>query len=131
MGVTFEKVRAVAHALPGVEDGTSYGTPALKVKGKLLARMKEDGETLVLHLEPSDRDFLLSADPAVFFTTDHYAGYPYLLIRLRALPPRDLPKLLRSAWLSVAPPKLLAQLEVPVTATPQSRRRTRTRSKLR
>ena len=36
-GVTFEQVRLIARNLPGVEDSTSYGTPALKVRGKLLA----------------------------------------------------------------------------------------------
>ena len=31
--ITFDDLRKIAHTLPGVEDGTSYGTPALKVRG--------------------------------------------------------------------------------------------------
>jgi hypothetical protein len=50
MPLSFEDVRQMGLALPGVEEGTSYGTPALKVGKKLLARLKEDGETLVLKL---------------------------------------------------------------------------------
>ncbi|WP_376698644.1 hypothetical protein [Bradyrhizobium aeschynomenes] len=44
--MTFDDVRALALAWPEVEDGTSYGTPALKVRKKLLTRLKEDGDSL-------------------------------------------------------------------------------------
>lgn len=42
--MTFDDVRRISLAWPEVEDGTSYGTPALKVRKKLLARLKEDGD---------------------------------------------------------------------------------------
>jgi YjbR len=54
--VTFETVRAIALALPGVEEGTSYGTPAFRVRGKFLARLREDGETLVVKCDYHERD---------------------------------------------------------------------------
>lgn len=40
--MTFDDVRKMALAWPEVEDGSSYGTPALKVRKKMLARLKED-----------------------------------------------------------------------------------------
>jgi hypothetical protein len=43
--VTFDDVRKIALAWPEVDDGTSYGTPALRVRKKLLARLKEDGDS--------------------------------------------------------------------------------------
>jgi hypothetical protein len=43
--VTFDDVRTIALAWPEVEDGTSYDTPALKVRKKMLARLKEDGDS--------------------------------------------------------------------------------------
>jgi hypothetical protein len=46
--VTLATVRRLALAFPGVEEGLSYGTPGFRVRGKFLARMKEDGETLVV-----------------------------------------------------------------------------------
>jgi hypothetical protein len=49
--VTWDTVRQLALALPGVEEGTSYGTPAFKVKGKLLARFHQDGESMVVKIE--------------------------------------------------------------------------------
>ena len=45
-GVSFEAVKATALALPEVAESTSYETPALKVRGKLMLRLREDNETL-------------------------------------------------------------------------------------
>jgi hypothetical protein len=58
-GVTFDTARELALALPGVEEGTSYGTPALKAGRKLMARLREDGETLVVRIDLVARDLLL------------------------------------------------------------------------
>jgi hypothetical protein len=80
--ISYDDVCKLALDLPGVEESTSYGTPALKVRGKLLARLKEDGQTLVLRTTPTDRVRLLIADPTVFYLTDHYLNYPLILIRL-------------------------------------------------
>jgi len=105
--VDFAMVRAAALALPGVEDGTSYGTPALKVRGKLLVRLKEDGESFVLIVDFDTRDILMRADPETFYITDHYRGYPAVLVRLATLAADDLPGLLEQAWRQVAPRRLV------------------------
>ncbi len=106
LGLTFADARALASALPGVEDGTSYGTPALKVAGKLLARLREDGETLVVRVEADARDLLLQGDPETFFITDHYAGHPWVLVRLPRVERAELSALLEEAWRIVAPKRL-------------------------
>jgi len=108
--VDFERVRAAALALPGVEDGTSYGTPALKVRGKLLVRLKEDGESFVLIVDFDTRDILMRADAETFYITDHYRGYPAVLVRFASLDPNDLPGLLEQSWRHVAPKRLAASL---------------------
>ncbi|MBS2027211.1 MAG: MmcQ/YjbR family DNA-binding protein [Deltaproteobacteria bacterium] len=95
--MTYDDVRELARAFPGVEEGTSYGTAALKVKGKLIARLKEDGETLVLKTDLFEREVLLSAAPEVFFITDHYAAYPWVLVRLAKIKPEQLRGLLANA----------------------------------
>jgi hypothetical protein len=105
-GLTFAEVRALASALPGVEEGTSYRTPALKVAGKLLARLREDGETLVVRVEPDARELLLQGDPEAFFLTDHYAGHPWVLVRLPCVDRTALAALLEEAWRLVAPKRL-------------------------
>jgi hypothetical protein len=90
-------IRKVALTLPGVEEGTSYGTPAFRFKKKLIARLHQDGASLVLKLGNETRDHLLQVDPETFFVTDHYIGYPMVLARLDRLTATDLDKLLRRA----------------------------------
>ena len=87
-------IRRVALSLPGVEEGTSYGTPAWRADKRMLARLHQDGESIVLKIGNETRDHLLQADPQTFFVTDHYRGYPMVLARLDRLSAADLRKLL-------------------------------------
>jgi len=86
-----------------VEDGTSYGTPALKVRGKLLARVHQSIDCLVLRADFLDREILMQSAPDAFFITDHYRDYPWVLMRYSAVDPRALPDLIERAWRLVAP----------------------------
>lgn len=103
-GVSFSEVSKLGRALPGVTESTSYGTPALKVEGKLLARLKEDGETLVLRMDFVNRDLLLRAEPDLFFLTDHYLNYPSILLRLKVVTKKRMAELLEDAWRLVRRP---------------------------
>jgi hypothetical protein len=98
----FDDIREIAHALPGVVDGTSYGTPALKVGGKLIARLHQSMDCVVLRSDLLDREILMQSAPDVFFITDHYRDYPWILLRLGALDKRVLPELIERAWRLVA-----------------------------
>lgn len=101
--VTFETVRRLALALPDVEEGTSYGTPAFKVKGNLFARLHPDGETLVLRCDPELRRMLLAAEPELFYLTDHYRDYPWILLRFGHASDAKLGTLLAEARAEAAP----------------------------
>ena len=105
--VTFETAREIALALPGVEEGSSYGAPAFRVRGKFLARLREDGETPVVKGDYLERDLRMEIDPDAFFITDHYRGDPMLLVRLAAVEEDDLRDLLEMAWRSLAPKRML------------------------
>ena len=94
----FDDIVALASALAGVEVGTRYGTPALKVKGKLVARLWEDGTTLVLKVPFEVRDHLMAKAPTTYFLTDHYKGYPCVLVKLDAVREAELQQLLEEAW---------------------------------
>jgi hypothetical protein len=107
----WEDVRALGLALPGVVEETSYGTPALKVSGKLLARLKEDGETLALRVAFEERQALVGSRPDVFFVTPHYENYPMVLVRLAAVDLAELRELLEGAWLERAPKRVAAAWE--------------------
>jgi hypothetical protein len=101
--VTFDDVRKIALAWPEVEDGTSYGTPALKVPKKLLARLMEDHESLVMLGVPLDeRDMLIESQPKIFYFTDHYRDYPIVLIRLSKAKRAIVEPLLRRRWRELA-----------------------------
>jgi len=109
--VTFETVRELALALPEVEEGTSYGTPAFKIKGKrkgkMIARLREDGESLVVKIDLLKRDILMHAEPETFYLTDHYQNYPYILVRISTVRREVLRDLLEQAWRLEAPRQLI------------------------
>jgi hypothetical protein len=107
----FARVLKLGLKLPGVEESTSYGTPSLKVRGKFLMRMKEDGETLAMKVaDLGEKDFLRESAPEILFTTDHYNGYAYVLIRLAKISDKELAALIERAWWREAGKKLLAEL---------------------
>ena len=98
--INFDTVRRIGLTLPGVEESTAYGSPALKVHGKLLAciavnRSAEPG-SLMLCVDFDDRTELLAADPDVYYVTDHYVGNA-ILVRLSRVNPDVLRDLLGMA----------------------------------
>ena len=109
--VTFETVCAIALAFPGVEEGMSYGTRALRVRNKFMARLREDGETLVVKISEAEREFRLMVDPESFFITDHYRNYPAVLVRLARIDPDDLSDVIEQSWRWLAPRRLVAEYE--------------------
>src|SRR5690349_10912486 len=69
--ITFDTVREIGLALPGVEESTAYGSPALKVRGKMMACMavnrSAEPDSLGVWVDFDDRAELLAADPDVFY----------------------------------------------------------------
>jgi hypothetical protein len=98
--------------LTGVEEGLSYGMPSLKVMGKFLARVREP-DVLVLMCALEEKEFLMQSNPEVYFETDHYKGWPAVLIRLSKIGDVELTHRLGVAWRRQAPKKLLATLAAP------------------
>jgi len=97
VAVTFKDVRRLVSSLKGVEEGTSYGTPAFKIGGKLIARLKEDGESLVVGTTFEEREEMMAAEPRTYYITDHYLNYPWVLVRLSRVSPDALRDLLNRA----------------------------------
>ena len=99
--IDFDAVKKIGLALPGVEESTAYGSPALKVRGKLLAcvpthRSAEPG-SLVIRVDLDDRAELLATAPGVYYVTDHYLDYSAVLVRLSHVTPNLLRDLLGKA----------------------------------
>lgn len=99
---------ATARALPEVMRSTSYGTPALKVRSKSFVRLK-DPQTLVMLCPPEQKALLMEISPDIYFETDHYVGWPAVLIRLSAIADEELSLRIEDAWRFKAPQRLAAQ----------------------
>jgi hypothetical protein len=111
----WEDVVAIGTRFPEVALGTSFGTPALRVRGKAMCRLRTDPDALVLRVSDlGEREALLQGQPEAFFSTPHYDGYPYVLVRLAAVDEEELAELIEEAWRIRAPKRLVAEYEATV-----------------
>ena len=95
--------------LPEVEESTWFGTPSLKVRGKGFCRLRTNPDALVVRvLDLADAEALLLGRPDVFFTTPHYDGWPYVLVRLEAVSLEQLAELVEDGWRIQAPKRVVA-----------------------
>jgi hypothetical protein len=98
----WDEVRDLALDLPDVEESTSWGHPALKVRGRWFAGLsphKEAASAVVLRCDPEERPLMLAGQPELFYVTPHYEGADgYVLVRLEAATADDLRDRLEDAW---------------------------------
>lgn len=113
-------VRRIALSLPGVKEEDARFAFSVENKGKLKGfvwvwmervvptkpRVANAGVIAVRVANLSQKDLLLSADPAKFFTEPHYNGFPAVLVRLDAVSVADLKTLIADAWGCQAPTDL-------------------------
>ena len=117
--LTYDDIVKIGLALPGVAESTSYGTPALKVKGKSMVRLKEDGTSLVIGVSFLVRDHLMQTAPSVFYITDHYRGYPAVLVRIAKVDRALITQLLEDAWRASAPRTLVKTFDSKQSQQPE------------
>lgn len=101
----FARAHAAASRLPDVDVASWFGTPALKVHGKSLMRVK-DRDTLVLMCPLGEKALLMETAPDIYFETDHYKGWPAVLVRLSKIDDVELALRLERAWRLQAPKRL-------------------------
>jgi hypothetical protein len=110
--VTEEDVRRVALSLPETTEKPSYGTPGFRVKDRLFARVREEGDVLVLWCaDVLEKEAMIGAEPDRFFTTPHYDVHPMVLVRFASLDEEELAELLTEAWRVRAPSRLRAAFD--------------------
>ena len=110
--MTEDDVRRLALSLPETTEKPSYGTPGFRVGDKLFARIRDEGDLLVVWVaDLAEKEALLAADPATFTTTPHYDGHPTVLVRMDVVDVDELAELLADAWRVRAPKRLRAELE--------------------
>jgi hypothetical protein len=100
--IDFDAVRRIGLSLPDVEEGTAYGSPALKVRGKLLTCLpthrSAEPDSLAVRIDFDKRSVLMAAVPGTYYLTDHYRNYPIVLVRLSRIGLDELRNLLEMAW---------------------------------
>src|ERR1044072_2445862 len=107
-----DDVRRIALSLPETTEKSSYGTPGFRVKDRLFARIREEGDVLVLWCaDEGEKTGLITADPDKFFTTPHYDGYPLILVRFEAIDVPELTELVTDSWRLRAPKRLVSDFD--------------------
>jgi hypothetical protein len=102
MPLTRAEARKIALAVEGASEGPYFGKPAVFVAEKFLTRVHTKEEAMVLAIGSMEmRDVMLEAEPALFYITDHYKNFPYLLARLSKLDKRTLQDLLNARLLQI------------------------------
>jgi hypothetical protein len=100
--IDFDTVREIALRLPGVEESTAWGSPALKVRGQWLAvtptHKSAEPNSLGVRVDFEQRTELLASAPDIYYLKDHYQNYPVVLVRLARINHDALEGLLRMAW---------------------------------
>lgn len=98
----FAPVEAIGRTLRDVEVTTSWGQPALKVRGKMFvciaSHHSAEPDTLVVRMDITDRDALIEDDPDTYYLKEHYVGYPCVLVRLARVRPDALRDLVVGAY---------------------------------
>lgn len=103
--MTWDDVVRIALELPEVEVGSAYGTPALRVKGSFMGRLREDGQTFAVRCDMEERPLLIEAHDELF-VTPHYEVWPMVLVALPEADPGLVQELVEDAWVLKAPKRL-------------------------
>jgi hypothetical protein len=124
---TLDDVARIAADLPEVTEGERHGTRTWFVGGKAFAWdrpfSKADirrfgdqtppvGPILAVRVEDlAEKEAVLAANPAAFFTIPHFDGYSAILIQLPEVSVQALRDAITDGWLACAPPALAKQLD--------------------
>jgi hypothetical protein len=110
--ITAEDVRRIALALPATTEKPSYGTPGFRVRDRLFARIRDEGDVLLVWVaDEAEKRGLVESEPAKFCTTPHYDGHPSVLVRFAGVDVDELSELLTESWRLRAPARLVAEFD--------------------
>ncbi|HXR94346.1 MAG TPA: hypothetical protein VN718_00610 [Rhizomicrobium sp.] len=122
MPLTKAEARKIALSFEGATEGPYFGKPAIFVAEKFLTRVHHKEEAMVLAIGSMEmRDVMLEAEPKLFYITDHYKNFPYLLARLSKLTKETLKDLLAARVLQIA--AKTKKKRAPEKSTPPAKRK--------
>jgi hypothetical protein len=107
--LSFATVLELALEMQDTETGTAYGAAAVKVNGNVLASVpvnkSAEANCAVFRIDFDLRGSLIKAKPDIYYVTEHYAGYPTVLVRLSKISRDELRELLGLSWSFVSAKK--------------------------
>lgn len=115
---TWDDIRRIAATLPEVAEraprewqarskSLAWERPLRAADRAALGAAAPDGDILGVRVaDVGVAEALVADDPAVYFTTPHFTGYPAVLVRLDVIAPDELHELLRDAWLARVPKRM-------------------------
>jgi hypothetical protein len=120
--VDVRTVRRIAVSLPEAHDGSNPESLGFSVRGKAFAWTYQERvepkkprvprlDVLAVRVPATEKQALLDADAEKFFTTDHYNGFPAILVRLAKVDAREMRELLTDAWRCQAPRSLVKEFD--------------------
>lgn len=110
--VDFEPIRKIALTFPGAEDSISHeGTPSIKVRGKLLCRLHDNGRFIPIQVGFENRQILLEKYPDEFTVPGHFINYPYIALWVPQTRPALLREVVEMGWRQLASRKQIAEWE--------------------
>ena len=122
----------IALAIPGSEEVLWFNKPAVFLHGQFLTKVHDKEEAMTMRVSSMEmRDMMLEAEPELFYITDHYRSFPFILARLSALTPKVLKDMLvaRAAQLAETKDKVrprkkpLKKVKKTIAAKPARKKR--------
>ena len=102
MPLTLAQAFQIGQTFPGVEVSTYFNSPALKVRGQMMAcvpsHKSAEPDSLLIRVDRHDRAALLSEAPDLYYAPVHYTGFDGVLIRLSGCTPELAHDLMARAW---------------------------------
>jgi hypothetical protein len=85
----------IALAIPGTKEVLWFRKPAVFLHDQFLTKVHDKEEAMTFRVSSMEmRDMMLEAEPELFYITDHYKNFPFILARLSALTPKVLKEIL-------------------------------------
>lgn len=94
----WDSVMAFALALPDAEPSTSYGAPTVRIRGKPIVYPGREKGSFAISSPLVEKELLIETDPETFWETDHYRGWPAVLVRYGSADRERIEMVIMRAW---------------------------------
>jgi hypothetical protein len=95
---SWDDVMAFGLTLSGTQPSTSYGKPAVGVRGKAFLFPGHERGSFAVMAPMEEKELLMETDRETFWETDHYRGYPAVLVRFGSAERDRIENVIRRAW---------------------------------